>query len=103
MRYTLCLKATSQTALYENSKEVMAGCVYYKAREIALFPSNTAIQPDNPHPIPHKHLTQCHANGSLNILGTMPQDFQEKLKKAIQDSITLTLARKRNWLERLGY
>jgi hypothetical protein len=99
--YVLCLKATSQTALYENSNVVMAGCVFYKGGELALFPHNTAIQPDNPHPIPYAYLIQCHAENSLTIVGTMPADFRQKLTNAIQASIRLTPDRKQHWLSRL--
>jgi hypothetical protein len=101
-RYALCLKATSQATLYENSKELMAGCVYYKAGELGFFGSNTVIAPDNPHPIPHGHLVQCHANNSLTILGVMPQEFHDKLLTAIQGSIRLTAERKQHWITRLG-
>jgi hypothetical protein len=100
-RYVLCLKATSQTTLYDNSKELMAGCVYYKAGETRFFSSNTVIAPDNPHPVPHGHLVQCHTNNSLTILGVMPQDFHGKLLTAIQASITLTSERKQHWITRL--
>jgi hypothetical protein len=100
-RYTLCFKATSQTTLYDNSKELMAGCVYYKGGEIAFFGSNTVIAPDNPHPISHGHLVECYINNSLTILGVMPQDFRGKLLAAIQASITLTLERKQHWITRL--
>ena len=102
MAYILCVKATSQTTIYENNKEMMAGCVYYKAGDIDIFPVNTAIQPDNPHPIPHEHLVQCHENNSLTILGVMPEDFHQKLTTAIQSSTTLTAVRKQKWLARLS-
>ena len=101
-RYALCLKATSQTTLYDSSKEIMAGCVYYKAGEVGFFATNTAIQPDNPHPISHDYLIECNTNNSLTILGVMPQDFHQKLTTAIQSSIRLTSERKQHWLARLG-
>lgn len=99
--YVLCVKATSQTTLYENSTVLMAGCVFYKAGEIAFFPDNTAIQPDNPHPISHAHLIQCYSDHSLTILGTMPADFRQKLITAIEASIRLTPERKQHWLSRI--
>jgi hypothetical protein len=101
VEYALCLKATSQTTLYENSKLVMAGCVFYKGGEIEFFPSNTAIQPDNPHPISHAYLSQCHSSDSLSILGIMPADFRRKLINAIQASFRLTPERKQHWLSRI--
>jgi hypothetical protein len=73
--FAICMKATSQTALYENSKEMKAGVVYYKSGELPFFSVNTAIQPDNLHPIPHVHMAKCHLNSSLKMLGQMPARF----------------------------
>jgi hypothetical protein len=95
------MKATSQTTLYENSKEMKAGVVYYKAGEISFFPMNTAIQPDNLHPIPHAEIAKCHANSSLKLMGQMPADFHDKLMAAVKASITLSEDRKQNILSRI--
>jgi len=95
------MKATSQTTLYDNNKDMRSGVVYYKAGEIAYFPLNTAIQPDNLHPIPHLEISKCHGNSSLKILGKMPEDFHDKLVAAIKASITLSEDRKQNLLSRI--
>lgn len=95
------MKATSQTTLYENNKEMRSGVVYYKAGELAYFSLNTAIQPDNLHPIPHIEITKCYGNTSLKILGQMPGDFHDKLVAAVKASITLSEDRKQNLLSRI--
>jgi hypothetical protein len=102
MGIAICLKATSQTEIYENNKEMMAGVVYYKANELAFFNSNTAIQPDNPHPIPHAQLAACLQKGILDILGNMPEDFSIRLANAINASVTISSERKQNFLKRLN-
>jgi hypothetical protein len=95
------MKATSQTMLYDNNKEMKAGVVYYKAGELSFFPMHTAIQPDNPHPIPYAHIVKCHANYSLKCLGQMPANFHDKLVAAVNASITLSEDRKHNILSRI--
>jgi hypothetical protein len=99
--FAVCFKATSQTTLYDNNKEMRSGVVYYKAGELSYFSMNTAIQPDNAHPIPHAHIAQCHANASLKLLGQMPTDFHDKLVAAVKASITLSEDRKQSILSRI--
>jgi hypothetical protein len=88
--------------MYVNDPELMAGCVFYTGGQLTFFPVDTVIQPDNPHPIPHSYLTQCHDNQSLTVLGQMPADFHPQVRTAIQSSIRLSQARKNNWLSRIG-
>jgi hypothetical protein len=95
------MKATSHTSLYDNNHEMRAGVVYYKAGELSYFPMNTAIQPDNLHPIPYAHIATCHANSTLKYLGQMPTDFHEKLLAAVKASVTLSEERKLNILSRI--
>jgi hypothetical protein len=99
--FAICLKATSQTAIYENNNEMMAGVVYYKANELSFFNSNTAIQPDNLHPISHSDIVSCYEKGIFDILGNMPDDFSDRLINAINASITISSERKQNILKRL--
>ena len=83
--YAICLKATSKVEIYKNSKDLMAGCVYYQAGQLKVFQLNTAVQPDNQVTISHAYLSESHKNGSLDYLGLMPEDFEAKLLKAIKD------------------
>jgi hypothetical protein len=83
----ICIKATSQIDIYKNNKELAAGVVSYDAGVLPFFPLATSIQPDNLHPIPHRHLIKCHAEGTFVELGNMPQDFQDRLVKSILDRI----------------
>jgi hypothetical protein len=99
--FAICMKATSQTLLYENHTAMMAGVVYYPKHSLSFFPESTAIQPDNPHPIAHSQLAACHAQGTLTILGAMPPDFPSRLTAAITGSITLSAERKQNYLQRI--
>lgn len=100
--YAICLKATSQVKIYINNRELMVGCVYYKAGELKAFSKDTVIQPDNQIPIAHDYLIQSERNKSLDILGIMPADFRSKLKKAISDSLTMSEREKLRLLKILG-
>ena len=97
----ICVKATSKTTIYDNSPSMKAGVVYYLAGELSFFTLNTAIQPDNLHPIRHCDITACHAQGSLTILGNMPPDFRARLRAAVNASITMKPVRKQSILTRL--
>jgi hypothetical protein len=97
--HAICIKATSKVDIYKNNPEMMLGCVYYQAREVSFFGTETVIQPDNPFPILHSHIADCESNGSLQILGNLPRDFQERLRTAIENSSTLSKQRKRNLLK----
>jgi hypothetical protein len=87
--HAICLKATSKVAIYQNNPEKMAGCVYYGSGETALFERDTAIQPDNQIPIHHDQLENALIAGTLEIMGTLPLDFEAKLRVAIENSTTL--------------
>jgi hypothetical protein len=95
------MKATSKTAIYNSNPAMKSGVVYYIAGELPFFGLNTAIQPDNLHPINHCDITACQAAGSLIILGQMPLDFGERLKLAVNSSITMKPVRKQSILTRL--
>jgi hypothetical protein len=87
--YAICIKATSQVAFYKSNPEKLAGCVSYKPGEVAAFDQETVIQPDNQFPIPHEQLQRFNDNKTLQLLGVLPIDFEDKLKTAIENSTAL--------------
>ncbi len=91
--HAICLKATSNTSLYLNNPERMAGCVYYKAGELSCFKRDTIVQPDNQFPVAHSRI-DC----AERVLGKLPSDFPQKLRTAIENSSTMTENRKRSIL-----
>lgn len=99
--HAICLKATSQVDIYLNNKDQMSGCVFYQAGKVKCFKNDTAIQPDNQIPISHGHLKAAQAKAELQIMGILPTDFEEKLRKAIQNSVTISGREKKRILEML--
>jgi hypothetical protein len=97
----ICMKATSNVAIYANNPDLKAGVVHFEVGSVPFFSEETAVQPDNPHPIAHVDISRCQANGSFKVLGQMPADFIERLRAAINASITIKPARKENFLKRL--
>jgi hypothetical protein len=95
------MKTTSKVALYTGDPEKLAGVVFYPSKKLSFFPEDTAIQPENPHPIPHADIAQCMARGTFELVGDMPEDFGVLLTAAITASVTIKPARKQHWLERL--
>jgi hypothetical protein len=87
--HALCLKATSQTNIYKNNKDAMAGVVFYEGKSLTCFPVDTAIQVDNCIPIPHGTLAEEKAALTLEVRQILPEDFDARLKKAIENSVTL--------------
>jgi hypothetical protein len=84
-----CIKATSKVARYQNDPEQMDGCVYYRARTLAFFPVDTAIQPDNGLPLAHSRLGAFARARKYRVEGKMPAEFHNQLVSAITNSITL--------------
>jgi len=80
---------------------MMAGIVYYKAKEVSFFELDTAIQPDNPHPIRHGDIATCNIAGTFEVLGQMPENFRERLLVAVNSSVTLTPARRQSLLAKI--
>jgi len=99
--HAICLKATSQVALYTSDPRMMAGVVFYPAGNLSFFESDTAVQPDNLHPIPHASIVRCIQNQTLERLGIMPAEFRGQLAAAIATSVTMKPARKKHLIERL--
>jgi hypothetical protein len=87
--HAICLKTTSQTNFYKNNKDAMAGVVFYNAGDLRCFPVDTAIQPDNCIPIPHKTIAEERERLRLEVREILPSDFDDRLQKAIDNSVTL--------------
>jgi hypothetical protein len=87
--HAICLKTTSKTDSYKNNKDAMAGVVFYAAGELSVFPSETVIQTDNCVPIPHVHLIEAKNNFKLEVFPVLPQDFHDRIKQAVNNSVTL--------------
>lgn len=92
-----CMKATSKTQIYKNSREKLAGAVLYPAGSVSAFALETVIQPNNLFPIPYSEI-----GDSVCVVGQMPADFHEKLLRAIKDSNDLTENCRRMLLRDLG-
>lgn len=101
--YALCLKATSRVEMYRNNKDAMAGVVYYRGGEITAFPEDTAIQADNCVPIPHGELSEAKANGRLEIREVLPEDFENRLRRAVDNSVTLDNLKRKRLCDLLGF
>jgi len=99
--HAFCIKTTSNLSFYQNSPGLLSGCIPYKRGEIGFFGEDTVIQPDNQFPIPHETLCECHEKGALEVLGTMPADFKEKLTKAVNCSIRMDARKKSRILTKL--
>lgn len=88
--HAVCLKTTSQTAFYSNNPQLLTGCVCYEANELHFFPKKTIIQLDNQIPIAHAAIRQAAAAGTFEVVGTLPADFPERLRKAAEASVLLS-------------
>jgi hypothetical protein len=93
-KHAFCIKTTSNSEFYKNSLELMAGCVCYKAGEHQCFGEDTYVQPDNQFAIPYVEIGLAEANGGFKIIGIMPNDFKEKLIKAVTASATMNARKK---------
>jgi hypothetical protein len=93
-----CLKTTSNTAIYERTPELLAGCVIYEAEELELFNKKTAIQPDNSFNIAHEHFERYAKLNKYMHAGKMPEDFHERLVKAIIASPLMSTKQKNELL-----
>jgi hypothetical protein len=78
----------------------MAGVVFYKGGDLRCFPADTAIQPDNCVPIPHTTVAEARERSRLEVREILPDDFDARLQKAIDNSVTLD-DRKRERLARI--
>lgn len=96
-RNLICLKATSNTAVYEADPERMAGCVFYRAGATALFTRDTVIEPSQQFAVPYQRI-----RNPRQVLGVMPPDFHAKLLQAINGSILLSARERRGLLAFLG-
>ena len=91
----LVIKPTSGVQRFQSNKNLAAGVVMYDAGEVAVFELPTVVDPGNQFAILHKQLIDYHTNGELEILGTLPPEFEADLRDAIDDSIELSLVKKK--------
>lgn len=85
----VCIKATSQTGVYENNPAMREGCVMFQPGEVRCFPQLTAIDPENQRALPYRDLPKQ--------LGAemLPPGFREQLLRAIEGSPKLSRKGKR--------
>jgi hypothetical protein len=93
-QFAFCIKTTTNATFYQNSPELLAGCICYKKGEVSFFTQDTLVQPENQFPIAHQAMVEAERAGTLSIVGKMPEDFGEKLAKAINASIRLDARKK---------
>jgi hypothetical protein len=96
--HAFCIKTTTNSTFYKNSPGRLAGCVPYKKGEL-FFREDTIIQPDNQFPISHEALIEAERLKALEILGIMPEDFREKLIKAVNSSPVMDSRKKERVLK----
>jgi hypothetical protein len=96
--FAICIKATSKTALFRNNPAMMKGCVWFPAGQLACFPLDTAIEPDNQFPIPYESIRRAGISGVLEI-HQLPVGFESDLRAAINNSATLSPRKRARILE----
>jgi len=101
--FALCLKATSQTNIYKNNKDAMAGVVFYHADTLPCFPEDTAIQVDNCVPIPHSTLIDEKNRLRLEVRQVLAGDFENNLRNAIANSVMLDDRKRTRLNQILGF
>lgn len=98
--HAFCIKTTTNATFYQNSPGRLAGCVLYKKGEFC-FKEDTIIQPDNQFPISHEALIEAEKLKALEILGTLPEDFRERLIKAVNSSPVMDSRKKERVLKKI--
>jgi hypothetical protein len=98
MAYAICIKATSQVAVYKNNPDKFCGCVYYHGGQLDCFPLDTVIEPDNQIPLSHKSIADAHFDNALECW-LMPPDFDSLLRTAIDRSLTMNKRQKQRLLD----
>jgi len=81
----------------------MTGAIHYPAGSTPCFPEETIVQPDNQVPIPHPDIIAQSGRGTFKHEAMMPADFQERLKRAIGASMTMTPRQQKRLSEMLGF
>jgi hypothetical protein len=97
-----CIKATSRIARFENDPDLLKGVVLYEQRTIPFFTERTVVDPDSKLDIDHSHLKDQSRKNRFRVAGKMPEDFHERLVKAIKDSDQLAPKIKRELLGFVG-
>jgi hypothetical protein len=82
--FCMCIKATSKLERFKADKELLAACVFYKARILPFFEVDTIIDPSNYISMLHSTLKTAASRNLYRIEGTMPDDFHQKLVEAIK-------------------
>jgi len=95
-----CIKATSQVQRFTD--EMLKGCIFYKAKEVAFFDLDTVVDTSNMLPLLHDTLKKEATNGRFCVEGKMPSDFHERFVKAVRASTTLEPKKKAVLLEAVG-
>ena len=94
-------KSYSNVDRYKNDPNQMAGCAFFDVGEIACFGKETVLQPDNRFAIPHSHIEQEHANGTLTIAPTHA-DCKSRLIASVNNSPKMNGREKKAMLSFLG-
>ncbi len=95
----LCLKVSTNTAIYTANEDRLLGCVFYRAGELPFFPGDVAIPPDALYSITYERIEEAQKEGGFELVGQLPKDFPAVLLKAVSDSKTLEPQRKRSLKE----
>ena len=100
--YCWCIKTTSQVKRFQADPDLLNGCVFYKAGELAFFDQDTIIDPANFMPLLHDTLQREATKGRYCVEGKMPDDFHQKIVAAMRSSTTLEPKKKLALLEAIG-
>ena len=91
------IKATHNTRQYDNNPDRMGGCVCYESGTIPYFRLRTIIEPDNQFEVTHYQLSVNASRSALQVCGPMEETFEDQLRIAVENSITLD-RKKKLWL-----
>jgi hypothetical protein len=89
-----CIKPTSKVARYLADPSLLRGVIFYEGKALRFFGEDTIIDPDQDKEIPIAHLIAQAKSGRYRVEGRMPEDFHDKLVKAIKQSKMLSDKRK---------
>ena len=73
----------------------------YEAEECSGFEKRTVIDPRNQFPIPYSEIATHLSNGECELLGSLPDDFREKLIEAVKASRVIERNKKNRLLSQL--
>jgi hypothetical protein len=92
----VCVKTTSQTLGYKNSRENMESCVFYeKGKQPNCFSDETAVQPNNIVAYRYEQLNEWYRDGTLHVFGILPFEyFKRELMRALDGVLTTETIKK---------